>query len=597
LSEPSVRLESFGRGDHCQSFRFTDCLSEIVAWEPYEVRAALRAVEAATHRGQHAAGFVSYEAAAGLDAALKVKPASSGLPLVWFGVFATRESVDPADESDSESTTDLGWDPSVTRAKYNADLEAIRAYIEAGDTYQVNHTFRMTSDFDGDPWPLYRALCRSQKADYCAYVDTGKVQVLSASPELFFAKQGGRLTTRPMKGTHRRGRWSGEDEQFALDLLGSEKNRAENLMIVDLLRNDLGRVSKTGSVEVTDLWEVESYETLFQMTSTVQSEVEEGAGIPQLFEALFPCGSVTGAPKVRTMEIISEIEADPRGVYTGSIGYVSPGGEAMFNVAIRTVCVDRERHRATFGVGGGITWDSTSDDEYQECVTKARVLTERRPAFSLFETVRYDPKEGVYLLDRHLDRLMRSARYFGFRYDAAQVTAALENETGSLDVSSRIRITLDEDGKVSCQSGALSRQPCYTATVSPVKVNASDVFLYHKTTNRSVYDICRAACPDVDDVILVNERGELTEFTIGNLVLEIEGQRVTPTLSSGLLAGTFREELFARSELTESVLTVEDLQRAENVYMINSVRDWVPVTMVRAPETRGAVQETLTIGS
>ena len=351
-------------------------------------------------------------------------------------------------------------------------------------------------------------------------------------------------------------------------------------MIVDLLRNDLGRVSETGSVKVSDLWQVEAYETLFQMTSTVESRKRDEVTLVDLFEAIFPCGSVTGAPKIRTMEIISEVEGEPRGVYTGSIGYVSPGGEAMFNVAIRTVCVDTTSRRAVFGVGGGITWGSTWEDEYQECLTKARVLTEGRPEFYLFETVRYDPGEGVFLRDRHLDRVTRSARYFGFPCDTNLLDEALDQATYGCDARARIKLILQPDGSVSWESGVLSPPGTYTAEVCPLRVDSSNVFLFHKTSHREVYDRCQLACPDVDDVILVNERGELTETRIGNLVLVLEGRKITPPRNAGLLAGTFREELLSRGEIEEGVLVVDDLRRASNVFMINSVREWVPVTLM-----------------
>jgi para-aminobenzoate synthetase/4-amino-4-deoxychorismate lyase len=280
------------------------------------------------------------------------------------------------------------------------------------------------------------------------------------------------------------------------------------------------------------------------------------------------------------MEIISEIESEPRGVYTGAIGYVSPGGEAMFNVAIRTVAVDVTTRRAVFGVGGGITWDSTSEDEYQECLTKARVLTERRPGFHLFETVRYDPGEGVFLWDRHLERLKRSARYFGYPWDRERVEALLVEATAVCGDRARIKLMLESDGAMSQETGPLAPPGEYTVAVCPLRVDSTDIFLHHKTSHREIYDRCQQACPDLDDVILVNERGELTETRIGNLVLEIDGRRLTPPRDSGLLAGTFRDELLSRGEIEEQVLMIDDLPRASSVFTVNSVREWVPVTVV-----------------
>jgi para-aminobenzoate synthetase/4-amino-4-deoxychorismate lyase len=600
LNEPTVILESFGRGDHNRSFTFQEFQSEVIADCVDDVQRALQDVDSATRNGMHAAGFVTYEASPGLDEAYKCVSQKDALPLVWFGLFRNRTEVDPGDIPDDYRDERHTWDASVTRSGYEKDLTAIRSYIAAGDSYQVNHTFRMSSTLAGDGWAFYRALCRSQKANYCAYIDTGRHQVLSASPELFFSLKDGCLTTRPMKGTHRRGRWTEEDDRFAAELARSEKNRAENLMIVDLLRNDLGRVAETGSVEVRDLWNVEAYETLFQMTSTVEARVRDDVDLPGLFRALFPCGSVTGAPKVRTMQIISELEAEPRGVYTGAIGYVSPGQEATFNVAIRTVTVEQETARAEFGVGGGITWDSTSEDEYQECLTKARVLTERRPDFYLFETVRFDPEDGVYLWDRHIERITQSARYFGFPCNPTLLGDELSKATDQIVEPSRVRLILRSDGSVSAESAPLgpSSVDGYLAAVCPLRVDSSNVFLYHKTSHRDVYDQCLASCPGVDDVILVNERGELTETRIGNLVLEIDGQRVTPPISSGLLGGTFRAELLARGQVAERTLCIDDLQGAQNVFMVNSVREWVPVTVVPdATSVDRAAQTTLSAGS
>ena len=355
------------------TYAFSGCVDQVVAGCAAEVFAALKEVDRAVSGGLHAAGFIAYEAAAGLDPALKTRTPRA-IPLVWFGLFERRS---PAYEDRSHSGCAYslsGWRPSVGRAKYEDVVSRIRGYIAAGDTYQVNYTYRMHADFEGDAAAFYSDLCRSQRTAYSAYVDTGRLQVLSVSPELFFRLKSGELTARPMKGTQRRGRWPEEDRRQADVLRNSAKDRAENVMIVDMLRNDLGRVSKTGSVRTPVLWEVERYETLLQMTSTVRSRLREGVDVSDVLRAAFPCGSVSGAPKVRTMEIISELEDSPRGVYTGSIGYISPGPEAQFNVAIRTVTVDREKALAEFGVGSGVTYDSSAGVEYEECRTKARFL-------------------------------------------------------------------------------------------------------------------------------------------------------------------------------------------------------------------------------
>lgn len=374
MDAPIVLLQSRRSDQDGVSFAFSGCVDQVVTRRPGDVYAALKEVERAVSRGMHAAGYIAYEAAAGLDPALKTR-APGAMPLVWFGLFERRIAAAKGRSSTRRAYSLSAWRPSIGRAEYDDVVARIRGYIAAGDTYQVNFTYRLRADFEGDAASLYRDLCRNQRTAYSAYVDVGRFQVLSASPELFFRLKSDELSARPMKGTRRRGRWPDEDRQHADALRHSPKDRAENVMIVDMLRNDLGRVSETGSVRTSALWEVERYETVLQMTSTVQSRLRTGVGVSDVLRAAFPCGSVTGAPKLRTMEIISELEESPRGVYTGSIGYVSPGPEAQFNVAIRTVTVDRETGLAEFGVGSGVTYDSNAGSEYEECRTKSRMLT------------------------------------------------------------------------------------------------------------------------------------------------------------------------------------------------------------------------------
>ncbi len=371
-AEPTVLLESYAARDP-DSFAFFGLCGEVMARRPEEVRPALEAVEKAVADGAYAAGFLAYEAAPGLDPALTTK-ACADVPLLWFGFFRRRARIAAGGLQPGGEYAVSAWTPSIARPAYDRALQAIREYIAAGDTYQVNFTFRLRADFTGDDRAFYRDLCRAQQASYSAYLDLGRYRILSASPELFFALEEGVLKTRPMKGTRPRGKGPAEDEALARALQESSKDRAENVMIVDLLRNDLGRVAQPGSVEVARLWEVERYETVLQLTSTVQARLRQGVGLAQIFGALFPCGSVTGAPKVRTMQIIAELEEEPRGIYTGCIGFVSPGLDARFNVAIRTAWIDRDKGHAEFGVGGGITWDSRQEGEYEECLVKARVL-------------------------------------------------------------------------------------------------------------------------------------------------------------------------------------------------------------------------------
>ena len=577
MSKPVVLFESHRKGT---SFRFCDPCDIICVSHPKDVGPAFDLIERAVHSGLHAAGFLSYEAASGLDPVLKTH-VPGDFPLMWFGLFRHREHIPVGTRNSGHY--DLGaWRPSVSRAAYNTALNRIRDLIIAGDTYQVNYSFRLRANFSGNSLSLYRDLCRAQRTDYAAYLDIGRFQILSASPELFFSLKNGVLTARPMKGTAPRGRWWEEDEARAKQLQKSEKDRAENVMIVDLLRSDLGRVSS--SVKVPALWHVERYETVLQMTSTVTSRMRCGVRLRELVTALFPCGSVTGAPKVRTMQIIKEVERAARGIYTGSIGYLSPGGDITFNVAIRTVCIDRKTGTAEFGVGSGITCDSSSDGEYEECLTKARMLAKQQPDFDLFETLRYEGKNGFFLIDRHIDRIEASARYFGFVFDRSSVLSALEKAVSDLDKSPhRVRLVLSRKGCVKVETAPLknaSQNRVLSVRISPLPVDSLDPLLFHKTTRREPYTSRLNMYPLCEEIILINERGEATECSIGNLVAKLDGRYVTPPISCGLLGGTFRAELLSRGKLTEQVLIVDDLKRAEALYMINSVRKWTRLKLI-----------------
>ena len=559
--------------------RFTHPVKIITASSLDEVRPALAAVERAAARGFYAAGFVAYEAAPAFDRALKVRPGVPGLPLVWFGVFE-RASEEEAGGGGEFRVSE--WAPSIGRDAYVRSVEAVREAIARGDTYQVNYTLRLRASFGGDDFAFYERLRAAQRTRFGAYVNAGRFRVLSASPELFFRRRGRRVETRPMKGTAPRGRFKEEDETAAARLAASEKNRAENLMIVDLLRNDLGRVAETGTVSVEELFRVERYPTVFQMTSSVACELREGVRLPDLFAALFPCGSVTGAPKVSTSRIIAALEDEPRGVYCGAVGFVAPGGDAAFNVAIRTVVVDSEAGGAVYGVGGGVTWDSTPGGEYEEALDKTRVLTERAGGFELLETLRLD-ETGYCLLEEHLARLEGSAEYFDFRVSVAGAREALRrhaDEHGG-GGARRVRLLVSADGGVGVESEPLGETPPAPRRVALAltPVDSRDRFLFHKTTRRGVYDARRAERPGVFDVLLWNERGELTEFTNGNLVVELDGGRWTPPRESGLLAGTLRAELLRRGEVSERVLTRDDLSRAERVWFVNGVRGRVEVSV------------------
>ena len=573
------------------SFRLVGPAGVLEARRPEEVRGVLAAAEQAAARSLWVAGFVTYEAAPGSDPALRVhaRPADgpfADLPLAWLAMFEGREETSLPEPPEPPTDIATAWRPAMQRTDYDIAIARIHEAIADGDTYQVNFTLPLEAEVRGDPRGLYRDLAYAQRGRYASYMDTGTHRVLSASPELFFRIDGDRITSRPMKGTAPRGRWLGEDEEMRRTLESSVKDRAENAMIVDLLRNDIGRVARSGSVRWTDLFAAERFETVWQLTSTVEAELRPNEGIADIFAALFPCGSVTGAPKVSTMGIIADLEVAARGVYCGTVGFLAPSGaagpSARFNVAIRTVVQDARSGAAVYGVGGGITWDSRAAAEYDETVAKARVLTARRPPVRLLETLAHEPGSGYRRLNEHLARLRASATYLGMALDEDAVRAALDREAGRFAKPSRVRLVVDRRGRVESGSAPL------TETVEPVRlaidrtdpVDPSDPSLFHKTTARARYDRARERFPDADDVVLLNTAGNVTETTRANLAVRTDGRWVTPPLSDGLLPGCERAALLQDGTLEEASVRIEDLEHAESVAFLNSVRGWREAVLI-----------------
>lgn len=551
----------------------------IVTGKLEDVRKGLREVERLVdEKGWTAAGFVSYDAAPAFDPALKVIP-SQGFPLLWFGLYDELQEL-----QNFEVFQDFGflspttWHPDTEKEAYNTAIQNIKGHIAEGRTYQVNYTMRLSADFHDDPLRLFAHLAHSQNK-YAAFLDIGDWAICSASHELFFDLDGEDITGRPMKGTAVRGRTNEEDKNISNWLRASIKNRAENVMIVDMIRNDIGRIAKIGSVHVPELFTIEKYPTLFQMTSTVKAKIH--ASVTEIFSALFPCASITGAPKVSTMEIIADLETSSRKIYCGSIGFIAPNRKARFNVAIRTALVDKQESKAEYGVGGGIVWDSTPADEYDEALLKARVLTDPpQKEFCLFETLLWTPEDGYYLLDRHVARILDSAEYFSFAAEDPRnkIRQFLIGLSSGLDAPQRVKVFLNSKGEVSGEArGFQPSDKIFKVCLAGGPVNSNDRFLFHKTTNREPYE--RAAVAGFDDVLLFNEKGELTEFTIGNLVVQMAGNLFTPPVECGLLGGTFRAELIARSEVKERVLRVQDLAGCEAVFLVNSLRKWVRVLL------------------
>lgn len=575
MSDPGARLAApwVLAQDGPQLLRFEGPRDLIEARAAGGVADALRRSDAALASGHWVAGFLAYEAAAAFG--LETRPPDpDGPPLLWLGVFPEPTLV-PTSVLRAESPAALDrWSPGLAPGDHAATLSRLHEHIGAGDTYQVNFTFPLTASLDEDPFALFSRLAAAQRPPCAAFVDLGRFAIASASPELFFRQEGGVLTTRPMKGTAPRGPTPEADDQRARGLHASAKDRAENLMIVDMLRNDLGRIAEIGSVAVPSLFEVERYPTLLQMTSTVTARSR--APLSQVLASLFPCASVTGAPKKRTMEIIAAQERTPRGVYTGTVGWASPDGRASFNVAIRTAVADRERGRATYGVGSGIVADSVATEEYEECLLKARILEER--PFALLETLAFHPGQGFRRRAGHLARLRGSARYFGVPLDEARVEQALEEAEGNAGAASRVRLLVYGDGEVAVEVHPLEPPASGPLRVglAALPVDPGSVWLHHKTTRREVYEAARASRPDCDDVLLWNTRGEITETTIANVVFDMGWGRVTPPVSSGLLAGVERSELLARGGVQEAVVPVSSLRPGQRLWLANSVRGMLP---------------------
>ncbi len=573
--------------DNFRSYLFIEPAHQVQAWRPAEIEPALERLNTYCDSA-YVAGFLAYEASFGWHGLRSSQTHAGNMPLLWFGVFGkaivfdhrtgrfNREAaglVRATGATDSHTVDDVRFD--ISRSDYRNRIGHIKRRIEAGDTYQVNFTSGYKFKLSGSPFSLYESLKRNQRVAYNALLKLDGRYVMSLSPELFFRKQGRTVTARPMKGTMARGRTTAEDAARATLLQQDEKNRSENVMIVDLMRNDLGRICETGTVQTPSLFEIERYDTLFQMTSTVTGELRPGVRWPEMFKCLFPCGSVTGAPKRRTMHIIQQLEDRPRGVYTGAIGFIAPDGDACFNVPIRTVTI--EGKQAEMGVGSGIVYDSDADDEYDECRLKADFLTAGSAPFSLIETLLWH--DGYKRLEGHMSRLRDSAFYFGFPFDEKMIRAEMASIAGTLCSGKphRVRLLLAADGSVSHSLGEIEQPPAGVPKValSSINTDSADRFLFHKTTRRGLYDDAYRTHTALGffDVLFFNERGELTEGAISNVFICKDGVYATPPQSCGLLAGIFRAEfLYTETRAEERVLRIEDLRTADAVYLTNSVR-------------------------
>lgn len=580
MTRPHLHLAGDPRFGPPGWWRFDSPREELVASTlPQVVEVVARVHRATRVDGLWAAGFVAYEAAPAWEPHAAVRAPRDGQPLAWFGLFGPPRPAAPP--GFPAGFTPPGLQPELDDEAHAAAIAAIHQAISHGDTYQANFSYRLRGPFDGSVEELFGHLVQAQRSPYSLLLDHPDWALVSVSPELFFERIGAAVTCRPMKGTTRRGRTLAEDQELARGLTSSPKERAENLMIVDMMRNDLGRIARAGSVQVPRLFAVERFATVSQMISEVTAETT--ADLPDLFRALFPCASITGAPKLATMALLAELERSPRGVYTGALGFVAPGGNCRFSVGIRTAWLDRRAASLEYGTGGGIVWDSRAAAELTETRIKARVLAPAPPPFELLETLRWQPGVGFVLLARHLDRLAESAEYFLRPFDRAAALATLEAAVAS--AAGRVmvvRLLLDADGGLRASASPLapsSRR--WRVALARGPVDTDDPFLYHKTTRREVYEAALREAPEVDEVLLWNAAGELTEGTRTNLAVEIDGTLWTPPVTSGLLAGCQRAEALARGRLREGVVRREDLASARRVYLLNSVRGWRRAVMTQ----------------
>lgn len=546
---------------------FTDAIKELKTKDIKEVKPLLDELEAYQNEGYYAVGYVSYEAAPAFETKFQVinGPLMSEY-LLYFTVHETVQT-EPIPLTYDPITLPKSWQELTSAEEYKTAIEHIHHHIRQGDTYQVNYTVQLQQNLTADPFAIYNRLVVEQNAHYNAFIQHDDVSIISISPELFFKKDGDKLTTRPMKGTTNRGLTSETDLAQARWLAQDQKNRSENMMIVDLLRNDMNRISKIGSEDVKSLCQVEQYSTVWQMTSTIETQLLTNRSLCDVFQALFPCGSITGAPKIATMEIIKKVEKQPRGVYCGAIGILVPQGPSIFNVAIRTL--QMEETKAIYGVGGGITWDSNWESEYEETKQKAAVLYRQDPKFDLISTGRIHQGKLLFL-EEHIKRLQESSRYFDYPFNAEKAHYQVEALCQSLDLNTdyRLKMSLAKDGELKFEHSQLTNLSddfCQARLVEQ-RHPLDSPYTFFKTSYRPHLNI------EPHEQIYYNHEGQLLETSIGNIVLKIEDQLYTPPVHLGLLNGIYRQSLITENKLKEKVLTVKDLKQAQAIYGCNAVR-------------------------
>ena len=559
---------------------YTDPVDILIADDPGDIDDIFAKLTQYHQEGYFIAGYLSYDLGYVFEDALSHRLAPKRpTPLLNFGIFKTFGRQAPTQLLYSSQAPDLTLTPLWSEAEYSKRFSQVMDYIRAGDVYQINLTFPMTGPYDGPAHTLYAAFRHRQKGRYGGVVHLGNApDIISLSPELFFRKEGRDMSMRPMKGTRPRSANSQIDEELRLNMRNDVKSQAENLMIVDLLRNDLSRISEPGSVKVPELFALESYETLHQMTSRVVSKLTPDIDMKSIFQNLFPCGSVTGAPKIRAMEIIDDLETTPRGAYCGALGYIDPNGDACFNVGIRTLTLSGKR--LTYNVGSGLVYDSQAQDEYHECLLKADVLSQ--PPADIIETCLWTPKDGIVRGKAHKARMMKSAKALGYPFNPAQydaLTEGIKTETND----QHIRMTLSADGDLNLSQKDFVSLDRPKIMVSPHKLSKKVQYSKHKISRRNFYDKERErlkALTGIDEVIFLNESGKLCEGSFTSIFIEKDGKLLTPALKTGILPGVLRAELLRSKKARTADLTEDDLLGAKNIYIGNSMRGLMPAALI-----------------
>lgn len=533
--------------------QFTNPIKIITAFNFDELKTAFAKIEELKNQ-YYIVGYLRYNAFSGQ---------SSNFPLLYFEVFNSYNIY----KTKNTKKLLLNPTPCVNFCEYSNAIKKIKEEIAKGNTYEVNYTYDFDIPFDGDELDLFNFLLSKQKTPYNFYIKNQYDTVLSFSPELFFEMQNNHILTKPMKGTIRRGKDKKEDKNLIEFLKNDIKNRAENVMIVDLLRNDLGRIAKVGTVNVSKLFEIETHKTLHQMTSQIEADLKENTTFFDIFKAIFPCGSITGAPKISTMKVISDVEKGERNIYCGAIGMISPK-ETIFSVPIRILQKTNEQNNFKYRVGGAIVWDSDTQDEWEETLTKTKFLNDE---FQIIETVKIE--NGTILFEKeHFERMQKTAEHFGFKFKTPEIA---KTDNGML------RILLNRDGEIKTELKKITPAKTSKIAISPIIQNSKNEFLYYKTTYRPWYydSFQRIKNGEIYDEIYFNEKGELTEGARSNIVLQLNGNLYTPPVQCGLLNGVFRQELLKNNKCTEKILYKKDLEKAEKIFCVNSVRGMVEIRL------------------